>query len=59
MFTNADVETNYGEMENDEVRLVNAKLDDKIDVTSGNLAEKKNVVMNNDRENYAEDAVEG
>jgi len=59
MFTNADVETNYGEMENDEVRPVNAKLDDKIDVTSGNLAEKKNVVMNNDRENYAEDAVEG
>ena len=55
----ADVKTNLDAMKNDEVRPVNAKQDDKIDVTVGSLAEKKNVMVNNDRENYAEDAVEG
>jgi len=59
MFTDAYVETNYNEMENDDVRPVNAKLDDKIDVTVGSLAEKKNVMVNINRENYAEDAVDG
>ena len=59
MFTNADVETNYGEMENDKVRPVNDKLDDKIDVTVGSVAEKNNVMVNSDRENYAEDDVAG
>jgi len=46
-------------MENDDVRPVNAKLDDKIDVTVGSLAEKKNVMVSNNRENYAEDTVDG
>jgi trehalose-6-phosphatase len=59
MFTGAYVKTNYNEMENDDVRPVNAKLDDKIDVTVGSLAEKKNVMVNINRENYAEDAVDG
>ena len=49
MFTDADVETNYGEMENDKVRPINNKLDDKIDVTMGSVAEKNNVMVNSDR----------
>ena len=49
MFTGAYVETNYNEMENDDVRPVNAKLDDKIDVTVGSVAEKNNVMVNSDR----------
>ncbi len=40
MFANADVETNYGEMENDEVRPVNAKQDDKIDVAMESVVEE-------------------
>ena len=39
MFTDAYVETNYSEMENDEVKPVNAKLDDKINVDKMNFAD--------------------
>ena len=59
MIADADVETNYGEMENDEVRPVNAKLDDKIDVAVESVAEKNNVMVDSDREKYAEDDAAG
>ena len=39
MFTDDYVETNYSEMENDEVKPVNAKLDDKINVDRMNFAD--------------------
>ncbi len=59
MFADAYVETNYGERENDEVRPVNAKLDDKIDVAVESVAEKNNVMVDSDREKYAEDDAAG
>jgi len=55
MFTDAYVETNYSEMENDEVKPVNAKLDDKIDVAVETVTEDNNVKVDSDREKYAED----
>jgi len=42
-------------MENDEVKPVNAKLDDKIDVAVETVTEDNNVKVDSDREKYAED----
>ena len=50
MFADADVETNYGEMENDEVRPVNAKQDDKIDVAVESVAEENNGMVDSQGE---------
>ncbi len=55
MFADDYVETNYSERENDEVKPVNAKLNDKIDVTVESVAEENNVMVDSDREKYAED----
>ena len=55
MFADADMETKYGEMENDEVRPVNAKQDDKIDVAMESVAGENNVVVDSDKEKSDED----
>jgi len=59
MFDDADVKTNLDAMKNDEVRNVNAKQDDKIDVAMESveviIAEENNVMVDNDMEKSVED----
>ncbi len=55
MFINADAETNYSEMENDEMKPVNAKQDDKIGVAMESIAGENNVMVDSDKEKSAED----
>ena len=59
MFADADVKTNLDAMKNDEMRTVNAKQDDKIDVAVENVevivAEENNVIVDSDKEKFIED----
>ena len=50
MFADDYVETNYSERENDEVKPVNAKLNDKIDVAAESVAEENNVMVDSQGE---------
>ena len=55
MFINADAETNYSEMENGEMKPVNAIQDDKIDIAMESITGENNVMVDSDKEKSAED----
>ncbi len=49
-FADDYVETNCGERENDEVKPVNAKLNNKIDIAVESVAEENNVMVDSQGE---------
>ena len=55
MFINDDAETNESEVENDKMKPVNSKQDDKIDVAMESIAGENNVMVDRDEEKSAED----